>query len=82
MYINKVVAEIEREVEGMYGASFFPKATTLRETTERYLAAHSGEQAIDYVQKGLERVGWKVTKIRCRDIPLHDIRDSCDHITD
>lgn len=78
MYIYKVIADIEREsVRGFDG-----KTVIQRETTENYLAAYSGEQAIDFVRKGLERNGWKVTEIGWRDIFLHDIRDSCDHTTD
>lgn len=54
----------------------------LHDTSERYVAAYSHEQAHSYVWARLNKAGWKVDEIKAREIFLEDIRDSCDHITD
>lgn len=54
----------------------------LHDTSKRYVAAYSYEQAHSYVWARLNKAGWMVDEIKAREIFLEDIRDSCDRITD
>ena len=73
MYIYKFIVEAERE-------RFMERPQ--RDTSERYIAANSYDQAHSYVWKMLERAGWKINRITGKKVYLDDIRDSCDHTTD
>lgn len=54
----------------------------LHDTSERYVAAYSYDQAHSYVWGRLNKAGWKVDSIKAKTVFLEDIRDSCDQTTD
>ena len=78
MSIYKIVVKAERQGIDMFSG----KEKTFHDTSERYIAAYSCDHALSHVKSSLERAGWKVKDMIPYDIYLHDIRDSCDHITD
>ena len=63
MYTYKFIVEAERE-------RFMEPP--LRETSERYIAADSYDQAHSYVWERLKKAGWKVMKITGKIIILEE----------
>ena len=63
MYAYKFIIEAERE-------RFME--SPLRETSERYIAADSYDQAHSYAWERLNKAGWKVNKITGKKIILKE----------